>query len=435
MSPSYDAVVVGAGPAGAAAALMLARNNLKVGLFERGPSPGTKNMFGGTIYRLPTAELIPAFWERAPLERPVVSEELWFLDDTSAVKLGFTSLKFGRPPYNKFTVLRPEFDRWFAQEAVAAGASLHTATLVRDILWRREGLTGRRAAGVVLEDGTAVEANAVVLAEGVAAFLAQKAGLRRPIRPDQLTLYAREVLALPAEKIEERFELEPGEGANLGFVGYPAGGIIGKGGIWTNRDSLAVVVGGYLNQLKDAGYSPYQLLTRFKSHPLVRRLLAGAEPLEYQAHVIPKGGFSAIPQLSTAGLLVAGDAAVMVSGRRGSDLALLTGQYAGETVVQAHAKQDFSAGILSAYDRRIKSSFFLADIKAARNTHVYYQQHSDADLLITKALNDALSEFFRMDLRTHQEKLQRIMIKLKSMQAPGKTLRDLWAGLNNWGVF
>ncbi|HHY93367.1 MAG TPA: FAD-dependent oxidoreductase [Firmicutes bacterium] len=435
MRPSYDAVVVGAGPAGAAAALIMARNNLKVGLFERGPAPGTKNMFGGTIYRLPTAELIPAFWERAPLERPVVSEELWFLDDTSAVKFEFTSLKFGHSPYNKFTALRPAYDRWFAQEAAAAGADLQTATLVQDIYWRREGLTGRRAAGVVLEDGTKVEANAVVLAEGVAAFLVQKAGLRRPIQPDQLTLYVREVLALPAEKIEDRFQLEPGEGANLGFVGYPAGGIIGKGGIWTNRDSLSVMVGGYLNQLKDAAYRPYQLLTRFKAHPLVKRLLAGAEPLEYQAHVIPKGGFTAIPQLSAAGLLVAGDAAVMISGRRGSDLALLTGQYAGEAVVQAHAKQDFSAASFSAYDRRVQSSFFLADIKAARQTHLYYQEHSDADLLLTKALNDALNELFRVDLGTHQEKLQRILAQLRSMQAPAKTLRDLWSGIRNWGVF
>lgn len=435
MATFFDAVVVGSGPAGAAAALTMARNNLKVCILERGRTPGCKNMFGGTIYRLPTTELLPAFWEQAPLERAVTSEELWFLDEASAVKLGFTALDFGRPPYNKFTVLRPKFDRWFAEQAVQAGAELWTSAVARDIHWKRDGLTGRRAAGVVLDDGEVVEANAVVLAEGAPAFLAQKAGLRRTITPDQVVLYARQVLALPAEKIEERFNLAAGEGANLGFIGYPSGGIIGKGGIWTNRDSISVVVGGYLNQLQAAGYSPYQLLDRFKSHPLVRRLLAGAEPLEYQAHIIPKGGFEAIPQLSSAGLLVAGDAAVMISGRRGSDLALLTGRYAGEAVVQAQAKRDFSAVTLAAYDQRVRTSFFLSDIKAARHTHAYYLKHSDADLLLTKALNAAMHEYFRVDLDTQAEKMQRIRRGLRSVQPPGKTLRDLWTGLQNWGAF
>jgi electron transfer flavoprotein-quinone oxidoreductase len=125
----------------------------------------------------------------------------------------------------------------------------------------------------------------------------------------------------------------------------------------------------------------------------------------------------------------------MISGRRGSDLALLTGQYAGEAVVQAHAKRDFSVATLSAYERRIQESFFLSDIKASRHAHTYYATHSDADLLLTKALNSTMLEFFRVDMGTHKEKRQRIVNKLKSMQSPAKTLRDLWAGLNNWGVF
>ncbi|MDK2960149.1 MAG: electron transfer flavoprotein-quinone oxidoreductase [Bacillota bacterium] len=435
MGETYDAVVVGAGPAGSAAALVMAKNNLKVCLLERGETPGSKNMFGGTVYRLPTAELVPAFWEQAPLERPVVTEELWFLDDVSAVKFGFTALQFARPPYNKFTALRPAFDRWFADLAVRAGAKLYTSTLVQDIHWEKVGLTGRRAAGVVLEDGQVIEANAVILAEGAAAFLTQKAGLRRSIPPSQLVLYAREVLALPAATIEERFHLDPGEGAVLGFVGFPAGGIIGKGGIWTNRESVSIMVGGYVNQLQAAGYSLPALLVRFKAHPLIQRLIGGAESLEYQAHIIPKGGFDNIPQLVAPGILVAGDAALMISGRRGSDLALLTGQYAGEAVVQAHAKRDFSVATLSAYERRIQESFFLSDIKASRHAHTYYATHSDADLLLTKALNSTMLEFFRVDMETHKEKRQRIITKLKSMQSPAKTLRDLWAGLNNWGVF
>jgi electron transfer flavoprotein-quinone oxidoreductase len=63
----YDAIVVGAGPAGSATALTMAKNNMSVLLVERGEYPGAKNVFGGTIYRQPTEVLVPAFWEEAPL--------------------------------------------------------------------------------------------------------------------------------------------------------------------------------------------------------------------------------------------------------------------------------------------------------------------------------------------------------------------------------
>ena len=46
----FDLIVVGAGPAGTAAALVAARAGLKVIMFERGEAPGSKNMFGGVLF-------------------------------------------------------------------------------------------------------------------------------------------------------------------------------------------------------------------------------------------------------------------------------------------------------------------------------------------------------------------------------------------------
>jgi flavin-dependent dehydrogenase len=47
----HDCVVVGAGPAGSAAALQLARDGLDVVFLERGDRPGEKNVMGGVLYK------------------------------------------------------------------------------------------------------------------------------------------------------------------------------------------------------------------------------------------------------------------------------------------------------------------------------------------------------------------------------------------------
>src|SRR3990172_10387863 len=83
----FDVAVVGAGPAGITSALLLAKAGLSVILIERGPYPGSKNMFGGVLYRHPTDLVIPKFWEEAPIERKIVEKQFWLMTDDSAVKI------------------------------------------------------------------------------------------------------------------------------------------------------------------------------------------------------------------------------------------------------------------------------------------------------------------------------------------------------------
>lgn len=431
----YDCIVVGAGPAGSSAALTMAQDNMSVLLLERGPTPGSKKFFAGTIHRAPTDEIIPGFWQNAPLERPIVSDEVWLMDNSSAVKVGFTGLNFGVPPYNKFTVLRYKWDHWLAHQAVQAGAHLVTSAVVRNLLQEPSGILKKRVVGVELDTGEKIYSHMVILAEGCSAHLTGQAGLRKPILPEHLSLQVCELLYLPAEKIEERFNLEKGAGAVIGMVGYPNSGTIGKGGIWLQKETIALSVGGILSQMIANGLSPYQLLAHLKAHPLVKRLLAGAETIEYGTHTIPKGGFTSLPSLSADGLMVVGDAAGFISGRRGADLAMFSGKYAGETAAQARAQGKFTAAELQTYDHKLRQSFFYQDMQKGQGAAKYFDKYSDSDYLLSKTSNELAYEFFRVGMESKPQKVTKLKHEAQSIQPFFKSMTDFYEGVQHWGIF
>jgi electron transfer flavoprotein-quinone oxidoreductase len=430
----YDVIVVGAGLAGSSAALHCAENNLSVALLERGEYPGSKNIFGGTIYSEATSKIIPSFWEEAPLERAITNNSVWFMETSSAVQLGFTGLNYNKPPYNTFSAIRSRFDHWLANKAVEKGAHLMTSTLVEDFVYEKNGLLNKKISGVILEDGSKIYSDIVIIAEGFKAYLTQKAGLRGGISPKLQKLYVKELLYLPAEKIEERFSLTSGEGANIAMIGYPTSGALGKGGIWTNKDTISLVVGCSLQEIIDKGLNPYQLLSRLKEHPLVKRLIEGAETVEYLASSIPKADYTDIPELFDDGVLVTGDAGMLVSGRHGTDIAMLSGRYAAETAILARAKKDFTTETLSNYRRKIENTFFIKDKKSSKGTQDYYQDHPDADFLLSQVLNDIAYEFFAEGLEDKKQKMKEMFEELWYLQPAFKSVADIYQGILNWRV-
>jgi electron transfer flavoprotein-quinone oxidoreductase len=367
MAKSFDVIIVGAGPAGSLAALKLARAGRSVVMVERGHRPGAKNMFGGLLHNTPVLnDLLPDFPERAPLERHVYKKVLAFLTPGSALSLTFENGNFDSPPYNGYTVFRPAFDAWLAGEAVKAGALLLGDCTAENIIEE-----GGRVAGVTVKGREGeLRGKLVIAADGALSFMAEKAGLRRAFKPADMGVGVKLLLGLPEEVINERFHLVRDQGADISFLGS-AGNMRGGGFLYTNRESVSVGLVLHLDSLKSSGRTSYDALNDFLQHPSLKKLVKGAVPLEYSAHLIPEGGFNALPRPYTGGLLLAGDAAGLCYTNginlEGINLAMTSGVLAAATALEALESGDFSARALSNYKKKLENSFVLKDMKKFRN--------------------------------------------------------------------
>lgn len=356
-----DAIIVGGGIAGLAAAYRLAQEGLEILVVERGGYCGSKNMTGGRIYAHSLKKLIPDFIEKAPLERRIVKERFSLLNPDGGRTIEVDSDKLGELGADSYSVQRSRFDQWFADAAEEQGAMLACGVRVDELLIRDGKVCG------VVAGEEEMEADVVILAEGVNALLARKAGLKPEIKPEQAEVGAKEVLALDPGIIEERFHLKPGEGLAWTFLGDATFGHEGNGFLYTNDDTISIGVVTGLNDLDRSEHSVVEMVDHLKAHPSVAPLIEGGKTVEYSAHLLPRGGEINIPKLSGDGVLLAGDAAAMVINLgyivRGMDLAAESGILAAQTILEAREKGDFSAGTLASYDKAIRESFILRDIR------------------------------------------------------------------------
>jgi electron transfer flavoprotein-quinone oxidoreductase len=356
----FDVVVVGAGPAGAAAALSLAKKGRSVCLLERGPFAGSKNVYGGVIYGRILDQLVPNWWEEIPVQRWITRRGTMLLTDHQSLCIDYRTTTWGKPPYNGFTAFRPDFDQWFAQKAVDAGVTLITSTTATGLVRNSRGVI----AGVHTDREDDVTANVVIACDGVNSFLAKEAGLYPHSGPENFTLGVKEVLALPRHEIEARFGLVADEGADFEIVGGTKG-IAGGGFLYTNRNTVSIGAVLSLTDLSKKGIRPEEVIAGLKAHPSLAPLVDGGEVKEYAAHLIPEGGYNMMPTLFTDGMLVCGDAAAMCLAAglwlEGVNYAMGSGMAAAKTADLALSRSDYSAQSLRAYKDELDHSWVLTD--------------------------------------------------------------------------
>ncbi len=360
-----DVIVVGAGPAGSAAALVAARAGKRVIIVERGPFPGSKNMYGGVVYGRILDALIPNWWEEIPVQRWITKRSTMVLSGTQSFNVDYRTDAWARPPYNGCTTLRPEFDSWLAGHAERAGATVVCSTVVTGVL-----KTNGRVTGVTTDRGDSLTAPVVIACDGVNSFIAKDCGLYPNFSGDHFTLGVKEVLALPRDVIEQRFNVRGTDGVDIEIVGG-TGGIAGGGFIYTNIDTVSI---GAVLSLKELGASkkrPEEIIAGLKTHPSIAPLIEGGELKEYSAHLIPEAGYDHMPAMVADGLMIAGDAAALCLAAglwlEGVNFAISSGMAAGATAVEAVDRNDATAkGTLSGYRKRMEADFTLADHKKLR---------------------------------------------------------------------
>ena len=366
MAEKFDAIVVGAGPSGNAAAYTLAKSGLKVLQIERGEYPGSKNVQGAILYSDALERIIPDFREDAPLERHIVEQQMWILDDESYVGSTYRSAEFNKPPYNRYTIIRAQFDKWFSKKVQDAGALLICETTVSNLL-----LDKNRVIGIQTDrEGGSIYADIVILADGVNSLLAKKAGFHPELNAGDVALAVKEIHFLPQNLVEERFNIDDEEGVVIEMVGKITQGMMGTGFLYTNRESVTIGVGCMLSDFKTQQMSPNELLEHMKAHPSIKPLLQGGEMKEYTAHLIPEGGFNAMPKLYGDGWMIVGDAGMFVNAvhREGSNLAMTSGRIAAETVIALKDEgKEMSAANLSLYREKLDDSFLMKDLKKYKN--------------------------------------------------------------------
>ncbi|MBW2475765.1 MAG: FAD-dependent oxidoreductase [Deltaproteobacteria bacterium] len=428
MKHTYDAIVVGAGPAGSAAALTMARDGLKVALLERGNFPGEKNMFGGVLHRLTALEdVFPDFWDQAPWERHIVQKNLSFLTEGATFNVSYDSEEANTPPYNGYTIFRPKFDRWLASEAVKAGATLLTCSTVDDVI--REN--GKIVGVTLLRDNAELRAPVIIAADGVLSFVAKKAGLRRAkFKTSNQGVCIKALIDMPKEVIDDRFGLVREQGASREIVGCTAG-VRGGTFLYTNYDSLSLGMVLELESLNEHGKTPYDLLNALMQQPQMAKLLKGGRLLEYSAHLVPKGGYEMMPELVGDGIMVAGDAAAfcIITGLNleGINLAAQSGVLAGKTAIEAHQQNDFSKSSLSGYRKKLEDSFVLQDLKLYRRTpHMLHNNRIYSQY--PELVCNVMDEIYRIDGKPKETMTKMLLSKVKETVGLKNMLSDVYSG-------
>jgi electron transfer flavoprotein-quinone oxidoreductase len=341
----YEAVVVGAGPGGAAAAATLAQYDVETLVLERGVEAGSKNVSGGLIYAEKSApytidDLFPDFREEAA-ERPITEYHIHNVAGRNVKSFDITDLHEHDTEWSD-AVLRRKMDSWLAErvheKTRETGGGLLTEVRVNGLL-REDG----EIVGVTMDELDPIRADFIVAADGVNSELARDAGLMDWDDPEEWFQGVKAVVDVPEGAIEERFGVGENEGAAHLFSGNLFQDVRGGGFLYTNEDTLSIGTVFHLDSLVAEAAEPHELLDNLLTHPMLARWLGDEyDEVEYSAKLVPDSKKAAHPSPHAGRLALVGDAAGQMQAQgpiiKGMNHAVTAGALAAEAYADAKAR-------------------------------------------------------------------------------------------------
>jgi electron-transferring-flavoprotein dehydrogenase len=382
-----DVAVVGAGPAGLAAAIRLrqlaagAGRDLSVVVLEKGSEVGAHILSGAVIDPVGLTRLIPDWKARgAPLETQVSEDRFYYLGPSGALRIPNLVMPPLMSNHGNYIASLGNLVRWLGEQATGLGAEIYPEFAAAELLHDGQG----RVTGVATGDkgigkdgkptdrfqrGIELRAKYTVIAEGARGSLAKV--LMRRFRLDRSCEPQKHGIGL-----KELWEVAP-DAHRPGLVqhtlGWPLGDRVGGGSFLYHYGPNLVSVG-FVVHLNYANpyLSPYWEFQRFKTHPLIRDTFKDGRRIAYGARAITEGGWQSIPELAFPGGVLVGCAAGFMNVPRikGSHNAILSGIHAGEAAFAALAAGR-SHDVLQDYQRAVLTGPIARDLRRVRNAKPY----------------------------------------------------------------
>ncbi len=374
---------------------------------------------GGRLYTYALELVEPGLFERAPLQRKIIREQIMLLNERSATTVDYFDPSLGEEVPQSYSVVRSALDEWFAGEAEAQGATLASGVVVDGLIEEGGKIVGIRTG----EDE--MRADIVVAADGVNSLLGQKAGLFPDAKATAVGLGVKETIELPDALISARFGVKDDQGAARVAIGCTEG-ISGGGFLYTNKGSISLGIVFNPEQVGRQQRHVQDIFQDFKMHPAINALIDGGTSIEYGAHLVPEIGYHGIPkQLSREGFVVVGDAAQLGINTgliiRGMDLAIVSGLAAAKAILQAKQSADVGA----AYRRQLEELLLIANQQAYQNFHGIFEIPRIFREYPNLA-NDAMRFLFRVDGKTPKPMLKGLLETVKRNVSFGRLAADGW---------
>ena len=376
----FDVVIVGAGPAGLAAAIRLKQKNpdLAVVVVEKGSEVGAHILSGAVIDPIGLDRLLPDWREddQAPIKTAVTDDHFLVLGPAGGIRLP----NFLMPPlmsnHGNYIVSLGNVCRWLATKAEALGVEIYPGFAAAEVLYGEKGEVIGVATGDMgiakdnsVKDGFTrgmeLKAKYTLFAEGARGHLTKT--LIKNFRLDE----DREPPKFGIG-IKELWQIAP-ENHKQGLVqhsfGWPLDGKTGGGSFLYHLEDNLVAVGFVVHlNYRNPTLSPFDEFQRFKTHPMIRPTFEGGKRLSYGARAITEGGWQSVPKLTFPGGALIGCAAgfVNIARIKGSHNAILSGIQAADQIVTA-LKEGRMNDELRDYEAGWRFSAIGRDLRKVRN--------------------------------------------------------------------